>query len=90
MVSRFRIFERVPERSSTVFDYEEIVMHESQVTADQWVDMLRTIGLDDAQMEAWHADFERRHPGAHESFLRWLNLPTECIGDIRGRAAVRS
>ncbi len=62
-------------------------MNETHVTVDQWVDMFRTIGLNDEQMEAWHREFERRHPDAHENFLRWLDLPTERITAIRGRAA---
>ncbi len=64
-------------------------MNETNVTVDQWVDMFRTIGLDDQQMQAWHTEFERRHPQAHEGFLRWLGLPADRIGDIRGRAATR-
>ena len=65
-------------------------MNELRVTVDQWVDMFRSIGLDDGQMMAWHAEFERRHPDAHESFLQWLGLTFERIVEIRTRAASRS
>ena len=62
-------------------------MKDSSVNVDQWVDMFRAIGLDDAQMSEWHKEFERRHPDAHEGFLQWLNLPAGRIEDIRARAA---
>ena len=62
-------------------------MTESKVNVDEWVAMFRAIGLDDARMSAWHVEFERRHPQAHESFLRWLDLPEQRIAEIRDRAA---
>lgn len=65
-------------------------MNETNVNVDQWVEMFRAIGLDDERMSAWHREFERRYPDAHESFLRWLGLPVDRIGDIRARAATRS
>ncbi len=65
-------------------------MNETHVTVDQWVGMFRAVGLDDEQMEAWHGVFEHNHPDAHESFLRWLDLPADRIVDIRGRAGARA
>ena len=62
-------------------------MNEANVSVDQWVDMFRTIGLTEQQMSRWHAEFESRHPDAHEVFLRWLELPEDRIRDIRARAA---
>ena len=58
-------------------------MPTSNVTADQWVEMFRTIGLSDDQMHVWHAEFERRHPDGHQGFLEWLQLPDERIAEIR-------
>ncbi len=58
-----------------------------RVTVDEWTDMFRAIGLQDSQMMAWHAEFERRHPDGHQGFLEWLRLPAERIGDIRQRSA---
>ena len=57
------------------------------VNVNQWVDMFRAVGLGDTEMEAWHAEFERRHPQDHQSFLEWLQLPAKRIADVRRRAA---
>ncbi|MGI9319494.1 MAG: hypothetical protein ACR2QW_19350 [bacterium] len=61
-------------------------MNQSNVNVEEWVEMFRAIGLDDQQMSIWHQEFERRHPDAHEGFLRWLGLPTDRIQDIRAGA----
>lgn len=50
---------------------------------DQWVALFREIGLTDAQMQRWHAEFERRHPSEHESFLAWLGIGAAEIAKIR-------
>jgi hypothetical protein len=53
---------------------------------DAWVDMFRTIGLDEAKMGRWHYEFETRWPEAHESFLAWLGLPAAEVARIRAAA----
>ena len=50
---------------------------------DDWVELFQEIGLDDGQMNRWHAAFERRHPEAHEGFLRWLGIPAAETESIR-------
>lgn len=50
---------------------------------DEWVGLFREIGLDEGQMDRWHAAFEQRHPEAHESFLRWLQIPAAEVERIR-------
>lgn len=62
-------------------------MPEGNVTVDQWVEMFRAIGLQEQDMHKWHAEFERRHPSGHESFLKWLGLPAERIEEIRRQSA---
>lgn len=62
-------------------------MPETNVTVEQWVEMFRAIGLKDEDMHQWHREFERRHPGGHESFLKWLGLPAERIAEIRRQSA---
>ena len=62
-------------------------MSHAHVTVDQWVEMFRAIGLDEARMRQWHEEFERRHPDAHQAFLEWLQLPAERITDIRRASA---
>ncbi len=65
-------------------------MSEATITVDDWVDMFRSIGLDEEKMWQWHRAFEQRHPDAHENFLRWLGLPVERIRDIRDRSVAKS
>jgi hypothetical protein len=45
--------------------------------------MFREIGLDEAQMQRWHAIFEQRWPDAHNSFLEWLGEDEGEVGRIR-------
>jgi DNA-binding transcriptional MerR regulator len=48
-----------------------------------WVEMLRAAGMDEAAMERWHTEFERRSPERHEEFLLSLGIPTEETARIR-------
>ncbi len=62
-------------------------MTEAKMNVDQWVELFRAIGLQDADMHKWHQEFEQRYPEGHQSFLEWLNLTTERVQDIRRRSA---
>ena len=62
-------------------------MSEMSVTVEQWVELFRAIGLKDADMHKWHAEFERRFPEGHEGFLEWLRLPANRIAEIRRDSA---
>jgi len=53
------------------------------MNVDQWVEVFQATGLDEAMMHRWHREFERRYPEQHESFLKWLNLPSDKILTIR-------
>ena len=48
-----------------------------------WVEMLSAAGMDQAAMNRWHAEFERRAPQGHHDFLISLGLPHEEILRIR-------
>lgn len=39
-----------------------------------WVEMLRAAGMDEAAMQQWHAEFERRASQAHHEFLLSLGI----------------
>ena len=52
-----------------------------------WVEMLRAAGMDDAAMERWHREFERRAPEDHQAFLQGLGVPDAEIGRIRAWSA---
>ncbi len=50
---------------------------------EQWVELFRAIGLDEAAMKRWHREFEARYPQGHQSFLEWLQIPADEINQIR-------
>ena len=62
-------------------------MSSQNVNVDQWVEMLRTVGLSDDDMQRWHVVFEQRHPEGHQDFLEWLQLSETRITEIRKNAA---
>ena len=50
---------------------------------EAWVEMFRTIGLDEATMGRWHHEFEARWPDHHEQFLTWLGVTGDEVARIR-------
>ncbi len=60
------------------------------MNVDRWVELFRAIGLEEADMHRWHAEFEQRYPEGHQSFLEWLQLPAERITEIRSTSAARA
>jgi len=40
-----------------------------------WVEMLKSAGMDEEGMRAWHIEFEKRSPDAHYDFLLSLGIP---------------
>ena len=50
----------------------------------RWVGILRAAGLDDADMQRWHQEFERMAPEAHQDFLESLGLPKSEVKRVRG------
>ena len=57
------------------------------VTVEEWVARFKDIGLDQATMETWHRLFEQENPAGHQSFLEWLGLQADKIGEIRAKSA---
>jgi len=53
---------------------------------EAWVALLRDCGFSEADLHAWHRDFERADPGYHQRFLEFLGLPPERIAAVRERA----
>jgi hypothetical protein len=60
---------------------------EHKVDVDEWIARFRVTGLDDVAMKRWHTLFEQENPEGHQSFLEWLGLPADRIGEIRRNAA---
>jgi len=50
---------------------------------EQWVALLRQMGLDDRDMARWHAVFESEAPEAHRDFLESLGIPKDDVARIR-------
>ena len=55
----------------------------SQMTVENFKQLFREVGLDEAAMLKWHALFEQRHPASHRSFLEWLGLDAAQIEQAR-------
>ena len=53
------------------------------IDKDGWVSILRAAGMNDEDMERWHAEFERQSPEAHQDFLESLGLDGSEIDRIR-------
>lgn len=53
------------------------------LSRETWTDMFRAIGMSDAEMQRWHANFEKNMPDAHAEFLHSLGLGGEEIRRIR-------
>ncbi len=56
------------------------------VTKDQFVALLRDSGVTEAQMRTLHQLFEKRHPAAHEAFLKALQLDGATVTEIRQKS----
>lgn len=53
------------------------------VDKQMWVQMLRAAGMDEAAMDRWHCEFERRAPEGHQEFLLSLGIPPDEASRIR-------
>jgi MerR family transcriptional regulator, thiopeptide resistance regulator len=53
------------------------------ITKDKWVAIMKGCGFTEAQMHAWHVEFERSAPEEHQEFLEFLHIPAEEIRRIR-------
>lgn len=53
------------------------------VNKEMWVQMLKSAGMDEADMKTWHAEFESRAPESHYEFLLSLGIPEDEARQIR-------
>jgi hypothetical protein len=44
---------------------------------------MRGCGFTEAQMQAWHVEFERAAPEEHQEFLEFLHIPVDEVARIR-------
>jgi DNA-binding transcriptional MerR regulator len=59
----------------------------ASIDKEEWVEMLRAAGMDQAAMERWHREFEKRAPQAHHQFLLSLGIPEDEALFIRKQSA---
>ncbi|KZN43385.1 hypothetical protein N483_08815 [Pseudoalteromonas luteoviolacea NCIMB 1944] len=50
---------------------------------EQWVNILRSSGMDEDDMHRWHREFERDLPEVHQDFLESLGCSPEEVSSIR-------
>jgi len=53
----------------------------------RWVELLRASGMDDAQMDQWHREFEQMSSQAHRDFLESLGIADDEIKQIQAWSA---
>ena len=58
----------------------------AKMTVNEFKQLFRDVGLDEAAMLKWHALFEQRHPASHRSFLEWLGLDATQIEPVRAHS----
>ncbi|MCJ8340951.1 MAG: MerR family transcriptional regulator [Pseudomonadales bacterium] len=49
----------------------------------QWIEILRASGMDEAAMRNWHIEFERKLPLVHSDFLQSLGIKSAEIATIK-------
>jgi DNA-binding transcriptional MerR regulator len=59
------------------------------IDKNAWIEILRLSGMNETDMQRWHAEFERNAPQAHHSFLLWLGIPENEVLEIRMRSMNR-
>ena len=86
----------INEDLSALRDQQRLIAHllqdESVLSAtgspgkDGWIAILSASGLSEAEMDHWHAQFERLNPDAHREFLRAIGFEDREVKQIRARA----
>lgn len=61
----------------------EVLRKSRSMTKEQWISLLASTGLDEADMKKWHREFEKVSPEAHQDFLESLGIAPEEIALIR-------
>jgi DNA-binding transcriptional MerR regulator len=67
----------------TMLQSRSAARHARTMSKASWTRMFRSIGLNDADMRQWHAQFEHTMPEAHRDFLESLGLDAQEVRRIR-------
>jgi len=55
----------------------------SGMDKDVWTDLLTASGFSESDMQVWHRAFEKKSPGKHYAFLKFLGIDEAEIAKIR-------
>ena len=64
---------------------DELLKSAGIIDKDAWVEVLRSSGMSDDDMNKWHEEFEKISPQAHHDFLVSLGISNHRIKEIRAR-----
>jgi DNA-binding transcriptional MerR regulator len=59
----------------------------AMVTKEKWTSIMSSAGFSEADMQRWHAEFEKSAPHEHQEFLEFLHIPAAEIKTIRQLSA---
>ena len=59
------------------------LLEQNMVTKERWVEIMKSSGLTDHDMQNWHQQFEAMEPEAHQEFLESLGIQSDEIIRIR-------
>lgn len=61
----------------------DLPLQAAVISKDNFVDILKTIGLKEEEMDKLHGEFERLYPEEHQTFLEFLGIPLDEVHLIR-------
>jgi len=59
------------------------LLEKNDLSKARWVEVMKSAGFNETDMQNWHKQFEHMEPDAHQEFLESLNIDTEEIASIR-------
>ncbi len=63
--------------------YKITLKGEDMVTKEKWISIMKAAGFTPADMNRWHAEFEKMAPEEHQEFLEFLHIAAGEIKLIR-------
>lgn len=66
-----------------ILESENAIQHSRVITKEQWISLMKSVGLDEGNMREWHVQFERMSPEAHQDFLESLGMKKQEVQLIR-------
>ncbi|OMH38833.1 MerR family transcriptional regulator [Motiliproteus sp. MSK22-1] len=74
---------RQQQRAILKFLDNPMVLEETMVSKERWVEIMKVSGMSDEAMHNWHRQFEKMEPDSHQEFLESLSIEDEEISRIR-------